>query len=212
MSLRQQISNLSNWKEEAWKNQDFYDSNPWPRIRTRDLRDTGAMLYQLSYEATHWERGHLFPCSEMIWSIYSLRGSFPFGSHARFILGEILFGSRARSRPWAKTPQIGFFVPIGGTSATIYFFNLHLLKFTKLNDINAESAAFLTKWPENWRGRGLQLDKKIWQSCLMLNIKKLIYLDHNIRRKWYLEILCTSDRAQSLFLALGALVRPGVNS
>ena len=25
-------------------------------IRTRDLRDTGAMLYQLSYEATHWER------------------------------------------------------------------------------------------------------------------------------------------------------------
>ena len=26
-------------------------------IRARDLRDTGAMLYQLSYEATHWERG-----------------------------------------------------------------------------------------------------------------------------------------------------------
>ena len=26
-------------------------------IRTRDLHDTGAMLYQLSYEATHWERG-----------------------------------------------------------------------------------------------------------------------------------------------------------
>ena len=26
-------------------------------IRTRDLRDTGAMLYQPSYEATHWEWG-----------------------------------------------------------------------------------------------------------------------------------------------------------
>ena len=26
-------------------------------LRTRDLRDTGEMLYQLSYEATHWERG-----------------------------------------------------------------------------------------------------------------------------------------------------------
>ena len=26
-------------------------------IRTRDLCDTGAMLYQLSYEAAHWERG-----------------------------------------------------------------------------------------------------------------------------------------------------------
>ena len=45
------FSNLSNWKEEAWKNQGFNG------IRTRDLRDTGVMLYQLSYEATHWERG-----------------------------------------------------------------------------------------------------------------------------------------------------------
>ena len=44
---------VSNWKEEAWKNQGFNG------IRTRDLRDTGAMLYQLSYEATHWERGQL---------------------------------------------------------------------------------------------------------------------------------------------------------
>ena len=47
---RSKFSNLSNWKEEAWKkNQGFKG------IRTRDLCDTGAMLYQLSYEATHWE-------------------------------------------------------------------------------------------------------------------------------------------------------------
>ena len=26
-------------------------------IRTCDLRDTGAILYQLSYKATHWEQG-----------------------------------------------------------------------------------------------------------------------------------------------------------
>ena len=57
---RSEFSNLSNWKEEAWKNQGFNG------IRTRDLRDTGAMLYQMSYEATHWERGqfnwvHIFP-------------------------------------------------------------------------------------------------------------------------------------------------------
>ena len=45
------FSNLSNWKEEAWKNQGFNG------IWTRDLLDTGAMLYQLSYEATRWERG-----------------------------------------------------------------------------------------------------------------------------------------------------------
>ena len=44
---RSKFSNLSNWKEEAKKNQGFNG------IRTRDLRDTGAMLYQLSYEATH---------------------------------------------------------------------------------------------------------------------------------------------------------------
>ena len=38
-------------KKEPEKNQSFNG------IRTRDLRDTGTMLYQLSYEATHWERG-----------------------------------------------------------------------------------------------------------------------------------------------------------
>ena len=51
---RSKFSNLSNWKEEAWKKKKNQGSNG---IRTRDLRDTGAMLYQLSYEATHWERG-----------------------------------------------------------------------------------------------------------------------------------------------------------
>ena len=48
---RSKFSNLSNWKEEAWKNQGFNG------IRSRDLRVTGALLYQLSYEATHWEWG-----------------------------------------------------------------------------------------------------------------------------------------------------------
>ena len=43
-----EFSNLSNWKEEAWKkkNQGFHG------IRTRDLRVAGALLYQLSCEAT----------------------------------------------------------------------------------------------------------------------------------------------------------------
>ena len=48
---RSKFSNLSNWKEEVRKKQGFNG------IQTRDLRDTGAMLNQLSYEATHWERG-----------------------------------------------------------------------------------------------------------------------------------------------------------
>ena len=34
------FTSLSNWKEEAWKNQGLNG------IRTRDLRDTGAVLYQ----------------------------------------------------------------------------------------------------------------------------------------------------------------------
>ena len=31
-----------------------WDSNPWP------LWNTSAMLYQLSYEVTHWERSHFY--------------------------------------------------------------------------------------------------------------------------------------------------------
>ena len=51
---RSKFSNLSNnWKEEALKNQGFNE------IRTGDLHVTGALFYQLSYEATHWERGQL---------------------------------------------------------------------------------------------------------------------------------------------------------
>ena len=41
-------------KKPEKKNQGFNG------IRIRDLRDTGAMFYQLSYEATHWERGQYF--------------------------------------------------------------------------------------------------------------------------------------------------------
>ena len=68
---RRKFSNLSNWKEEAWKNQGFNG------IWTCDLRDTGAMLYQLRYEATYWERGQFIEFispmrSEMMWSIYEI--------------------------------------------------------------------------------------------------------------------------------------------
>ena len=49
---RSKFSNLSNWERRSLKK--IRASNG---IRTRDLRDAGAMLYQLRYEATHWERG-----------------------------------------------------------------------------------------------------------------------------------------------------------
>ena len=35
-------------ESEEWSSLEFFN-----RIQTRDLRHTGAMLYQLSYEATH---------------------------------------------------------------------------------------------------------------------------------------------------------------
>ena len=38
-------------KKKPEKNQGFKG------IRTHDLRETGAMHYQRSYEATHWEQG-----------------------------------------------------------------------------------------------------------------------------------------------------------
>ena len=51
---RSKFSNLSSRKEKPEKKNQGFNG-----IRTRDLRDTGAMLYQLSYEATHCERGQL---------------------------------------------------------------------------------------------------------------------------------------------------------
>ena len=50
---RSKCSNLSNWKEEAWKNLGLRrNSNPWPP------RYRGAMLDQLCCEATHWKQSH----------------------------------------------------------------------------------------------------------------------------------------------------------
>ena len=68
---RSKFFNLSNWKEEAWKKNQGFNG-----IRTRDLRVAGALLYQLSYEATHWERGQFIEFispvrSEMMWRIWN---------------------------------------------------------------------------------------------------------------------------------------------
>ena len=48
------IFQLKQLEEEAWKKNQGFNG-----IRTHGLHDTGAMLYQLSYEATHWEWGQL---------------------------------------------------------------------------------------------------------------------------------------------------------
>ena len=66
---RSKFSNLSNWKEEAWKNQGFNG------IRTHDLRDTRCdalptelWSHTLGARSIYWV--HIFPCSEVIWCIY----------------------------------------------------------------------------------------------------------------------------------------------
>ena len=63
---RSQFSNLSNWKEEAWKKSGLqWDSNLWP-----PRYQYTAMLYQLSYmyEATYWEQGQFI---EFPWGVYT---------------------------------------------------------------------------------------------------------------------------------------------
>ena len=50
-------SKFSNLTEQLEKKKPEKKNQGFNGIRTRDLRVTGALLYQLSYEATHWERG-----------------------------------------------------------------------------------------------------------------------------------------------------------
>ena len=72
---RSEFSNLSNWKEEAWKkkkkNQGFNG------IRTHDLREyrcdalpTELWSHTLGARSIYWV--HIFPCSEIMWSIYEI--------------------------------------------------------------------------------------------------------------------------------------------
>ena len=49
---RSKFSNLSNWKEETWKK-----IRALTAFEPVTSANTGAKLYQLSYEATNWERG-----------------------------------------------------------------------------------------------------------------------------------------------------------
>ena len=75
-------------------------------IRTRDLRDTGAMLYQLNYEATHWERGqfiefiphfHLQP--QLKYELFHvIFASFHLQPQLKYELFHVIFASFRSSR------------------------------------------------------------------------------------------------------------------
>ena len=81
------------WKEEAWNNQGFNG------IWTGDLRDTGAMLYQLSYKATYWVHISL---------VQSLNSPF-FPPHIRAEPGRAKEESRITCMHMLRTPP---FLPL----------------------------------------------------------------------------------------------------
>ena len=65
------FSNLSNWKEEAWKKSGLQrDSNPWPPRYWCDALPTELWSYTLGARSIYWV--HIFPCSELMWNIYEI--------------------------------------------------------------------------------------------------------------------------------------------
>ena len=68
---RSKFSNFSNWKEEAWKKSGLQrDSNPWPPRYRCDALPTELWSQTLGARSIYWV--HIFPCSEMMWSLYEI--------------------------------------------------------------------------------------------------------------------------------------------
>ena len=68
---RSKFSNLSNWKEEAWKQSGLQqDSNPWPPRYRCDALPTELWSHTLEARSIYWV--HIFPCSEVMWSLYEI--------------------------------------------------------------------------------------------------------------------------------------------
>ena len=112
---RSKFSNLSNWKEEAWKNQGFNG------IRTRDLRVTGALFYQLSYEATHWERGQ--PPQWVLNSSIAQKASYSFN------------WCWWPSVPWFRSEQVSSTRPLlccSHRSPILWYQKIHWILITQL--------------------------------------------------------------------------------
>ena len=63
---RSKFSNLSNWREEAWKKSGLQrDSNPWPPRYRCDALPTELWSHTLGARSIYWV--HIFPYSEMMW-------------------------------------------------------------------------------------------------------------------------------------------------
>ena len=65
---RSKFSNLSNWKEEAWKKSGLQrDLNPWPPRYRCDALPTELWSHTLGARSIYW--AHFFPCSVIMWNI-----------------------------------------------------------------------------------------------------------------------------------------------
>ena len=68
---RSKFSKLSNWKEEARKKSGLQrDSNPWPLRYRCDALPTELWSQTLGVRSNYWV--HIFPCSEMMRSLYEI--------------------------------------------------------------------------------------------------------------------------------------------
>ena len=72
-------------------------------IQTRDLRDTGAMLYQLSYEATHWERSQF-----MIILHFDLQPQFKYMNYFTYTSHHFTPHGKYELNKLALLPMCGF--------------------------------------------------------------------------------------------------------
>ena len=95
--------------------------------KTRDLRDTGAMLYQLSYEATRWERGQFI---ELI-------------SPVRRVSERNLHGSISSPNKMESHQMQYFYFSFGTERLSLY-----VLWFYKFNQFLDSSVPICCKLPE----------------------------------------------------------------
>ena len=105
---RSEFSNLSNWKEEAWKKNQGFNG-----IRTRDLRVADALLYQLSW--THAIQMHDCYCIDSIdrqqqtaefWKLVSLETSWLLSRTNKFIYFILFINFVKRSGSFKEQAQL----------------------------------------------------------------------------------------------------------
>ena len=95
---RSKFSNLSNWKEEAWKKSGLQrDSNPWPPRYRCDALPTELWSHTLGARSMYWSNGDLAPNVWLHSSVgrasHRYRGGHGFESREAVIFFRLLLSS-----------------------------------------------------------------------------------------------------------------------